>query len=67
MINVYKFLKTTLSTTWEQMKQQGFWATWQQLVDLSDPRGEINAYRVSRKIDFFFFYKYNYNAGLFII
>ncbi|XP_063987299.1 dnaJ homolog subfamily C member 22 [Diachasmimorpha longicaudata] len=39
-------LKTTLGTTWEQAKNQGFWATWRQLVDLSDPRGEINAYRV---------------------
>lgn len=26
---------------------QSFWATWAQLVDLTDPRGEINAYRVS--------------------
>ncbi|XP_015122684.1 uncharacterized protein LOC107045069, partial [Diachasma alloeum] len=39
-------LKDTLKTTWEQAKHQGFWATWRQLVDLSDPRGEINAYRV---------------------
>lgn len=31
------------------MKHQGFWATWSQLVDLTDPRGEINAYRVYRK------------------
>ncbi|XP_011313940.1 dnaJ homolog subfamily C member 22 [Fopius arisanus] len=39
-------LKVTLGATWEQAKNQGFWATWRQLVDLSDPRGEINAYRV---------------------
>ncbi|XP_034947609.1 dnaJ homolog subfamily C member 22 [Chelonus insularis] len=39
-------LKTTLWSTWEQMKNQGFWATWHQLIDMSDLRGEINAYRV---------------------
>ncbi|KAF7988517.1 hypothetical protein HCN44_001090 [Aphidius gifuensis] len=36
----------SISQTWQQMKHQGFWATWSQLVDLTDPRGEINAYRV---------------------
>ncbi|KAK0180855.1 hypothetical protein PV327_003192 [Microctonus hyperodae] len=39
-------LKSTLWATWDQMKQQGFWSTWRQLIDLSDPHGEINAYRV---------------------
>ncbi|XP_074101627.1 TM2 and DnaJ domain-containing protein wurst [Cotesia typhae] len=39
-------LKTTLWATWEQVKNQGFWATWQQLVDMSDLRGEMNAYKV---------------------
>ncbi|KAK2587881.1 hypothetical protein KPH14_003978 [Odynerus spinipes] len=39
-------LKASLSATWNQAVHQGFWATWAQLVDLSDPRGEINAYKV---------------------
>ncbi|XP_057334756.1 dnaJ homolog subfamily C member 22 [Microplitis mediator] len=39
-------LKTTLWATWEQIKNQGFWATWQQLIDMSDLRGEMNAYKV---------------------
>lgn len=47
----YRF-QSTLWATWDQMKQQGFWATWRQLIDLSDPHGEINAYRVSIKYSF---------------
>ncbi|KZC04778.1 PREDICTED: dnaJ homolog subfamily C member 22 [Dufourea novaeangliae] len=39
-------LKANLEATWSQAVHQGFWATWAQLVDLTDPRGEINAYRV---------------------
>ncbi|XP_058805513.1 dnaJ homolog subfamily C member 22-like [Phymastichus coffea] len=39
-------LKTCLEETWIQAKHQGFWATWRQLIDLTDPRGEINAYKV---------------------
>ncbi|XP_015607451.1 dnaJ homolog subfamily C member 22 [Cephus cinctus] len=39
-------LKASLEETWRQAKHQGFWATWRQLVDLTDPRGEINAYKV---------------------
>ncbi|KAG7211214.1 hypothetical protein KM043_010530 [Ampulex compressa] len=39
-------LKVSLEATWNQAKSQGFWATWAQLVDLTDPRGEINAYKV---------------------
>ncbi|XP_012279311.1 dnaJ homolog subfamily C member 22 [Orussus abietinus] len=39
-------LKTNLEEAWRQVRHQGFWATWAQLVDLTDPRGEINAYRV---------------------
>ncbi|XP_066582189.1 dnaJ homolog subfamily C member 22 [Prorops nasuta] len=39
-------LKASLQATWYQARHQGFWATWSQLVDLSDPRGEINAYKV---------------------
>ncbi|XP_076682060.1 TM2 and DnaJ domain-containing protein wurst [Andrena cerasifolii] len=39
-------LKASLAATWTQATNQGFWETWTQLVDLTDPRGEINAYRV---------------------
>ncbi|XP_015176017.1 PREDICTED: dnaJ homolog subfamily C member 22 [Polistes dominula] len=39
-------LKASLKATWNQAVHQGFWATWAQIVDLSDPRGEINAYKV---------------------
>ncbi|KAL2732294.1 dnaJ subfamily C member 22 [Vespula maculifrons] len=39
-------LKASLEATWNQAVHQGFWATWAQIVDLSDPRGEINAYKV---------------------
>ncbi|XP_054013596.1 dnaJ homolog subfamily C member 22 [Hylaeus anthracinus] len=39
-------LKASLEATWNQAMHQGFWATWAQLVDLTDPRGEINAYKV---------------------
>lgn len=39
-------MKASLEATWNQVVHQGFWATWAQLVDLSDPRGEINAYKV---------------------
>ncbi|XP_014206639.1 dnaJ homolog subfamily C member 22 [Copidosoma floridanum] len=39
-------LKSSLEETWRQAKHQGFWATWGQLIDLTDPRGEINAYKV---------------------
>ncbi|CAK9798245.1 DnaJ homolog subfamily C member 22 [Anthophora quadrimaculata] len=39
-------LKASLEATWNQAVSQGFWATWAQIVDLTDPRGEINAYKV---------------------
>ncbi|XP_076248870.1 TM2 and DnaJ domain-containing protein wurst [Calliopsis andreniformis] len=39
-------LKASLEGTWNQAVHQGFWATWAQLIDLTDPRGEINAYKV---------------------
>ncbi|XP_043790952.1 dnaJ homolog subfamily C member 22 [Apis laboriosa] len=39
-------LKASLEATWNQAKHQGFWATWAQLIDLTDPRGEINAYKI---------------------
>ncbi|XP_076623577.1 TM2 and DnaJ domain-containing protein wurst [Colletes latitarsis] len=39
-------LKASLEAMWSQTMHQGFWATWAQLVDLTDPRGEINAYKV---------------------
>ncbi|XP_026673241.1 dnaJ homolog subfamily C member 22 [Ceratina calcarata] len=39
-------LQASLKATWDQAVHQGFWATWAQLVDLTDPRGEINAYKV---------------------
>nr|XP_033330871.1 dnaJ homolog subfamily C member 22 [Megalopta genalis] len=39
-------LKASLEATWNQAVHQGFWATWAQLIDLTDPRGEINAYKV---------------------
>lgn len=39
-------LKASLEATWQQARNQGFWATWRQIIELSDPRGEINAYRV---------------------
>lgn len=41
-----KILQASLEATWNQAKHQGFWATWAQLIDLTDPRGEINAYKV---------------------
>lgn len=40
--------QASLEATWNQAKHQGFWATWAQLVDLTDPRGEINAYKVGQ-------------------
>ncbi|KAL6442251.1 hypothetical protein ACFW04_002488 [Cataglyphis niger] len=43
---IWTDLKASLEATWNQAKHQGFWATWAQLVDLTDPRGEINAYKV---------------------
>lgn len=39
-------LKASLEATWNQAVHQGFWATWAQLIDLTDPRGEINAYKI---------------------
>lgn len=39
-------LKASLIATWNQAMHQGFWATWAQLIDLTDPRGEINAYKI---------------------
>lgn len=41
-----RFQQASLEATWNQARHQGFWATWAQLVDLTDPRGEINAYKV---------------------
>lgn len=41
-------LQASLEATWNQAKHQGFWTTWAQLVDLTDPRGEINAYKVEQ-------------------
>lgn len=41
-----KIFQASLEATWNQAKHQGFWATWAQLIDLTDPRGEINAYKV---------------------
>ncbi|XP_011866153.1 PREDICTED: dnaJ homolog subfamily C member 22 [Vollenhovia emeryi] len=43
---IWTDLKASLEATWNQARHQGFWATWAQLVDLTDPRGEINAYKV---------------------
>ncbi|XP_020282194.1 dnaJ homolog subfamily C member 22 [Pseudomyrmex gracilis] len=43
---IWTEFKASLEATWIQAKHQGFWATWAQLVDLTDPRGEINAYKV---------------------
>ncbi|XP_032674441.1 dnaJ homolog subfamily C member 22 [Odontomachus brunneus] len=39
-------LKVSLEAMWNQAKHDGFWATWAHLVDLTDPRGEINAYKI---------------------
>ncbi|KAJ8688656.1 hypothetical protein QAD02_024451 [Eretmocerus hayati] len=39
-------LTSSLEGMWIQAKHQGFWATWRQLIDLTDPRGEINAYKI---------------------
>lgn len=43
--------QVSLEATWNQAKHQGFWATWAQLVDLTDPRGEINAYKVLHPLE----------------
>ncbi|XP_011160116.1 dnaJ homolog subfamily C member 22 [Solenopsis invicta] len=43
---IWTEFKASLEATWNQARHQGFWATWAQLVDLTDPRGEINAYKV---------------------
>lgn len=43
---IFVVRQASLEATWNQAKHQGFWATWAQLVDLTDPRGEINAYKV---------------------
>ncbi|KAL7306778.1 hypothetical protein TKK_0001140 [Trichogramma kaykai] len=39
-------LKTCLDETWRHARHHGFWATWRQIIDFTDPRGEINAYKV---------------------
>lgn len=41
-------LQVSLEAMWNQAKHDGFWATWAHLVDLTDPRGEINAYKVGQ-------------------
>ncbi|KAM0724393.1 DnaJ-like protein subfamily C member 22 [Formica fusca] len=43
---IWTDLKASLEATWNHAKHQGFWATWAQLVDLTDPRGEINAFKI---------------------
>lgn len=40
---------------WTYAQHQGFWAVWKELIDLSDPRGEINAYKVNNFWFCFFF------------
>lgn len=50
-------LQASLEATWNQAKHQGFWATWAQLVDLTDPRGEINAYKVGQPFSVYSLYK----------
>ena len=42
----FEIFQASLVATWNQAIHQGFWATWAQLIDLTDPRGEINAYKV---------------------
>ncbi|XP_051175460.1 dnaJ homolog subfamily C member 22 [Leptopilina boulardi] len=43
---IWMDLKASLEATWQEAKNQGFWATWRQIIELSDPRGEINAYKI---------------------
>lgn len=62
---IFFVVQASLEATWNQAKHQGFWATWAQLVDLTDPRGEINAYKVrSRNFFGFKFILKNNNSNL---
>ncbi|KAL7296252.1 hypothetical protein TKK_0010488 [Trichogramma kaykai] len=39
-------LQPCLEEIWRLYQHQGFYATWNQLIEMSDPRGEKNAYKV---------------------
>lgn len=39
-------LKQSLYDTWKYAQHHGWYEIWKQLVDLSDPHGEQNAYKV---------------------
>lgn len=39
-------LKQSLHDTWNYAQHHGWYEVWKQLIDLSDPHGEQNAYKV---------------------
>lgn len=43
---VWKDLKNSLIETWNYAQQHGWMETWRQVVEMSDPYGENNAYTV---------------------
>ncbi|KAK7605257.1 hypothetical protein V9T40_007115 [Parthenolecanium corni] len=43
---VWKDLKNSLIETWNYAQQHGWMETWRQVVEMSDPYGENNAYKV---------------------
>lgn len=45
---VWTDLKNSLIETWNYAQQHGWMETWRQLVEMSDPYGENNAYKVSK-------------------
>jgi hypothetical protein len=40
-------LKQSLQDTWNYAQHHGWIEVWKQVIDLSDPHGEINAYKVN--------------------
>lgn len=53
-------IKISLQATWNHARHQGLWATWTQLVNLTDFEDEMNAYKVSPSVlrNFFLYDKY---------
>lgn len=56
----FYFVQISLQATWNHARHQGLWATWTQLVNLTDFEDEMNAYKVSPSVlrNFFLYDKY---------
>lgn len=48
LYNIFRWLdvKQCLIDTYQYAQHHGWYEVWKQIIDLSDPRGEQNAYKV---------------------